>query len=58
VKDALFYFICTKKVGIGVRTRFWEDFWIRSDPFSKIYPRLINLTSSSNVSVASLFEKV
>jgi hypothetical protein len=38
----------------GSQTRFWEDLWLRREPFSVKYPALYNLVEKKNLSVAQV----
>lgn len=50
VRD-IFYWFCTKKIGNGKQTLFWEDNWIGGRPLALQYPTLYNLTNTKQISV-------
>lgn len=47
----LFFRFCSKKVGNGKKTLFWEDSWIGSKPLSEQFPELYDLTFSKNITL-------
>ena len=46
-----------KKLGDGVSTTFWEDWWVGSKPLKDAYPRLYNISFDHNISVAEAIQK-
>lgn len=50
VKD-LFYNHCTRILGSGKQTRFWEDVWYKEDSLDSKFSRLYNLCFNKNVTV-------
>ncbi|PNT69431.1 hypothetical protein BRADI_3g55256v3, partial [Brachypodium distachyon] len=51
----VFLSFCRRIVGNGKRTRFWEDEWWGRCSFAVKFPRLYNLTFSSEISVHTVF---
>jgi hypothetical protein len=53
VKD-MFYKLCRRKLGNGLRTRFWEDIWWRDKSLSETFPNLYAICVSRDVTVAEV----
>lgn len=54
VRD-IFLSFCRRIVGNGKRIRFWEDDWWGGKPFAVQFPRLFNLTFSTDISAHRVF---
>lgn len=46
-----FFRFCSKKVGNGKKTLFWEVSWMGSKPLSEQFPELYDLTFSKNITL-------
>ncbi|GJZ85778.1 RNA-directed DNA polymerase, eukaryota [Tanacetum coccineum] len=44
---------CKKRVGNGLRTRFWEEVWIGDQNLSKLFPRIFALENDKSCTVAA-----
>ncbi len=50
----VFYKFCTKVVGNGRNTLFWEDNWIGGKPLAEQFPDLYNITLTKKITVADV----
>nr|ABA96413.2 hypothetical protein LOC_Os12g04570 [Oryza sativa Japonica Group] len=50
----MFYKFCTKVVGNGRNTLFWEDNWIGGKPLAEQFPDLYNITLTKKITVANV----
>jgi exonuclease III len=53
VEDAI-----TRKMGNGMRIRFWEDVWLEDSPLCSKFPRLFALSLQKEVCVGNMMEEV
>ena len=51
IKD-IYYKNVKKKIGDGLNTRFWEDWWVGSKPLKEAYPSLYDINLNHGISVA------
>lgn len=51
----LFYHFCTKQVGNGQRTCFWEEIWLGNVAFKFKFATLYNLRERKFISVSTVF---
>jgi hypothetical protein len=47
----LFLSCCNLKVGMGTKTRFWEDTWITDPCLASYFPRLYAISNDHNITV-------
>jgi hypothetical protein len=47
----LFLSCCNFKVGMGTKTRFWEDIWITDTCLASHFPRLYAISNDHNITV-------
>lgn len=53
----LFYSYCTKKVGDGRDTLFWEDSWLGGRPLCDQFPELYNVVMTNKVTIADVHHR-
>nr|GEW44479.1 putative RNA-directed DNA polymerase, eukaryota, reverse transcriptase zinc-binding domain protein [Tanacetum cinerariifolium] len=47
------YSYCTRKIGNGVDSKFWDDTWYGEQPFKVVFPRIYALDIDKGCSIAS-----
>jgi hypothetical protein len=47
--------VLVRRLGNGMRTRFWKDAWIGEGPLSLKFPRLFSLSTQKDISVGDLW---
>lgn len=53
----IFLKFCSRVIGNGEKTLFWEDSWIGGKPLNEQFPNLYNITLTKHITVAKLKQK-